>query len=491
MPTAEQIDTSLNTITDFAKEPMFARLLGRVANDVFDTKIDSEKAASNWLGILFTKLEAELCDYQSSTIDTAIKDALTNITMATAYAIPINSDTAYFQCWRGSDLNAYRYSKELNHETAKWNLQNAYNGFKTVRQAQTRVYWRFNPDTGAVERMFGGRWHQSGCLSRIWTLFYDMGITEALQMAEDEWNHLNSVYWNTDHFIYAPDWVNWEMTAPRVFFAYLTLWLRKNRTLPNFERIVTDIENRYLLELWGSPQWGGYKVTIHHYSGNLERRLDAQLSAIGLLHLVYPLLSQTAKGNFRKLLKGEEVTSMNDALLGSDLFDSATNRFRLTSGLSLTDSATLYGCVALFLQSIIPDSGFLAVPIQSVAYRTNDVFFADSHHFGFDYGKKQIKIPCFSGRIEFKLGTALTSYDFPTDGIYQVTFSDDWNSITAVEKVGDLDREYIQAPAPAPAPAPTVWEIMMTHTLTLLSIISFMLLLRLLNFVRKTIRREE
>jgi hypothetical protein len=138
---------------------------------------------------------------------------------------------------------------------------------------------------------------------------------------------------------------------------------------------------------------------------------------------------------------------MAEGLLSSDVYSAP--RFKIRNTLDPSDGATAYGAATLFLQAIIPDTGALAIPVYMEGAGQQEPTFFDPHHFGFDYNKKTIKIPVKAGKLKFQFGDAApVERSFSFDGIYTVTFSNDWNRIIDARLTGPLDRVYLQIPTP-------------------------------------------
>ena len=63
-------------------------------------------------------------------------------------------------------------------------------------------------------------------------------------------------------------------------------------------------------------------------------------------------------------------------------------------------------------------------------------------HFRFDYASRTIRIPVWAGKINFILGTEPASYNFSENGIYEIHFSTDWNSVTNANLVSLLNSKF-------------------------------------------------
>jgi hypothetical protein len=94
----------------------------------------------------------------------------------------------------------------------------------------------------------------------------------------------------------------------------------------------------------------------------------------------------------------------------------------------------------------VPETGSLAVPIQAEGFGSMEWAFFNSTHFGFNYETKEVKLPVYGGKLQFKLGTKPVEVSFPYDGIYRVSFSSDWNDLKSISYVSDLPAQYLIPP---------------------------------------------
>jgi hypothetical protein len=463
MAIAEQIKRSLDTVSDWSDQ--YTAPLGIVFHRVDLTNLDDTitryASEKDWCKVLAVKRTAEIFGYSSPTLDEKVKLALANIDLF-ACRLPKMADGWWWNTYYHI-LNGFRYAKELSYETAKWSsVESAYGGLKNLRLSVDKYFHRCNPDTGAVERVGEGEWHQASALAGAWMKFYELGVNDALNMLYFEWSEFNRIFWKQDpegnHYIYSTDNPSYEARSGSVF----QTWIKAYKLYPfvvseNIPRIVDDLQYRYLAKGWDSPQWGGRKVVISHYPNVLQSRLDGTLEGWAVLHLFYKWLKDTAKSTMRNMLLGNGAVKASDALLSSDLFDSSSNRFRMTSDQPCTDRATCFGAAALFLMAVTPKTGCLAIPIGAEGLETYELEFLNPYHFSFNYERRQIMIPVYGGKISFTFGTKEVEANFPYDGIYTVSFSDDWNSITSTSMVGKLDKLYLVEPK-----YPTATEIALT-----------------------------
>jgi hypothetical protein len=119
----------------------------------------------------------------------------------------------------------------------------------------------------------------------------------------------------------------------------------------------------------------------------------------------------------------------------------SNGQFRWRSNGNYGDDATCAGAMILFLNGIVPDSGSLAIPVIDETYEDWCSMFP-AGEFQFDYAANTIRIPVWKGKINFIFGADTASYTFPTDGVYEVHFSSDWNHVTSARKVSMLDNRF-------------------------------------------------
>jgi hypothetical protein len=163
------------------------------------------------------------------------------------------------------------------------------------------------------------------------------------------------------------------------------------RSLDNPERVVNDLQARYLRTSWQSPQWSAIgPVSMHLNPDNQERRLDGTLGAWITNHTFYSLLDPDNQARMRDMLEGNGVTQAWKGLVTSDLRQDGKDSYKLTSKLQASDQATAEAALALLLLGISPQSGNgLAIPLISGFH--SDYNSLNSFHFRFDYNGRSIK----------------------------------------------------------------------------------------------------
>ena len=116
----------------------------------------------------------------------------------------------------------------------------------------------------------------------------------------------------------------------------------------------------------------------------------------------------------------------------------------------------------LFLYGIIPDTGSLAITASNERYQDYQTCFPTSE-WSFNYQNSSIRIPVMAGNLTFIFGSQNVTQSFPSNGVYDVQFASDWNSVSAINKVANINVPTLQPvtlqpvahPTPTATPNPT------------------------------------
>ena len=442
---ADQIIRTVESVSDWNDLVNIGTVLCRSSLSDFDAWITRSADSSDWRNVFYIKSHAEHAGFSSSTIDAKVGLALHKMPMFEKYSLPITNvatDTSPSTFWpqNRAPLHGYRYSRELAQDTDRWNAHSGFLGLKNVRDSLGTPFYSANPDTNEAQVMnYGPRWLDAGNLMDTFLILSKEGISDSLDYAVNEWVWLNSSLWKSDHFTYANAWLGWEFSAMDILPNVMRLHLN-GRSLNYPERVAVDLQARYLRSSWQSPQWSTIgPVAMHHNPSNAERRLDGTLGAWIMNHTFYSLFDLDNQARMRDMLEGNGVTQAWKGLVASDLRQDGKDSYKLTSKLQASDQATAESTLALLLLGISPQSGNgLAIPLVSGFH--SDYNALNSYHFRFDYDGRSIKIPVWSGtQLKFMYGdTPVTRY-FEGTGIYEISFSSDWNKITATKYKSTLN----------------------------------------------------
>jgi hypothetical protein len=180
------------------------------------------------------------------------------------------------------------------------------------------------------------------------------------------------------------------------------------------------------------------------------------MGALTALQMLYPDFNSSMQANFRAML-----TIGWQGLVNSSLYNN--NQFRMMDTYgddAYGDDASFLGLMTLFLYGIIPDTGYLAMNASNERYQDYRTCFPTSQ-WSFNYQNQTIRIPVIAGNLSFLFGSEEVSQNFPSNGVYNIQFADDWNSIISITNVTDISTTTLQPvtlqaiPRSTPSPTPT------------------------------------
>jgi parallel beta-helix repeat protein len=429
-------DTINNCRVDSFADPVtihFAATMGTTSLQQYDSVI-----FSNAYDCFYAKTLADIDGYTSSSLESKVKSALTSMPMIG------NMPRTYQSYWLVYDrymINAYRWSQQWNIETAKWNETQAAEEAINCYHKAGRAVLGLNLDRGWI---FSDRYYDEN--GQTLDIMNKLGSSsDALAI----WNYLNSAHWNGQIYTYTPGGGFECEVGP--FAMLIGYYHATNPTIPYFDRINLDLYNKMLKNGWSSPAWSSSPGVMQHAWCNSEKRLENTLDGFTALQAYYCLGSTDYKQAFQSLLT--DSPKAWEALVSSPLYSSG--KFSWREGQSVSDAATASGMMLLLLEGIVPDTGCLAIPLNEWRYQDQATMLPYTH-FRFDYSSRRIRIPVFAGSIKFQFGTSVANATFTSNGIYEVQFSSDWNSVLEINLVSPLsDQFYYLQPTGTPPPPPS------------------------------------
>ena len=268
-----------------------------------------------------------------------------------------------------------------------------------------------------------------------------------LEFAKAIWNWAQSAFWKGSYYSYKTDG-GIECEAGPFAFNAGQLYVLSGGSSGYIDRVTADLEYKFLTQEWGSPLWAGSFVCTHACDNRL--RLQNSLSAWAAIQAYYSKLSVTGKQNMVSMLNGAaDGEKAWVHLLESPLYDAASKKFRLMTNDSagaavLRDEWTVMGLKLMLLMGIVPVSGGgLAVPLLDESYEETESIMPATH-FKFDYSGHSVTIPVQTGAVlAFQFGSQTTNgVSFSSSGIYRITFSNDWNTVSSSVKVSELNPSF-------------------------------------------------
>jgi hypothetical protein len=397
----------------------FAVIFSKTSTSVYDSLIQTAVSSSNWPLVFYIKRMAELDGYSSSIVDAAIKQALTSIPM-TGH-LPMTWDNKYFFVYQRYLLNGYRYASQYGVATDRWDKQQAYQELLQCYTNNGQPSLGYSVGDGAFS--WGPRYYDETAETAD-ALFKLGGSYSNL------WDYTQSRFWSGSMYGYQG-----TSTFECEVGGFAVIW--GSIGVPR-DRILTDLSTKMLAGQWSSPAWQQCPGLMCHADGNGELRLENTLMGIQALHAFCGQASW--KQSFVSMLTGGWGQSAWTALTSSPVFNGGAFGFR--SGQS-SAAATGAGLMLLFLEGIVPDTGSLAMPLIEESYEEILTGYP-STQFKFDYNARTIRIPINAGTLKFQFGSQLVAYNFPSSGLYDIKFSNDWNSIVSVNGGGVPQPKYGQ-----------------------------------------------
>jgi hypothetical protein len=462
---ADTINTILNGIKehDSSWSVIYDQVFGLQNTTVYDNAITVALNAAlndhNYKEVIFIARLAELNNYTSLTINNSLRIALENMPKAgnlpVTYTYGERPDS--FIVHDRFMINMYRYAQNLN--ITRWNINAAYDDFVKAYETLPRgsrsgeMLW-INLQIGLAESYSSRYYDEHAETLDMFLLFALNGVDNAMSYAEHTWNNTQA-HWNGTIYVYT-DGSNIVECEMGNFAQIITEYQNYNNdNITYYERVITDLENKLLANQYDSPGWGGVGV-IRHASTNQQKRLYETLANLIALQMLYPQFTEGNQTNFQNML-----TNGWQGLINSNLFNN--NKFRFVDTDGYTDGATIFGAMTLFLYGITPQTGSLAINASEERYHDSRTCFPTSQ-WQFNYTNHSIRIPINKGTLTFNFGTQNVTQNFPENGVYDIQFSNDWNTIETTSKITNEPTEPTPTqpppssssePKPSSTPKPT------------------------------------
>jgi hypothetical protein len=397
---------------------------------------------------------ADMLGLSSTAIDTATKATLDSFPFFPNLHLPMNyssmgtNQADSILAYRYACMNLYKVAKSLNYNTTKWNGNLAWQEMKTIMDI-TGMPCKLNYFANGTTSHSGNRFYDEN--AEWMEFFIDMYEMDpinnigALVYARDTiWVYDNLAHWYTTHYIYSPSYPNYECEGAFFHLIFGKIMADNGYSLTNWDRVLTDIKSRYLDEGWLSPQWStsipassSIYCVVHHNPNNPQHRLQNTVGAIFSLQAFYQILDATSQSNWIGMLNGT-----TPAWQLMELYSGLFNSWRWgLSGEPYYDGATVYALPMLFLLGIVPSTASLYSPLYEYVY---ECWMNFDNDWAFDYKNNRIVIPVFSGvngngSMTFIYGSTPVTQVFSNDGVWELIFSNDWNSILSATWLRNLD----------------------------------------------------
>jgi hypothetical protein len=450
---ADQLNMTLSTVnwsspTSFIV-PHFGLIFTREGN--YDAALST---IPDFKTLIQTKRIAELDGVNSFLLNQMVAEAMDNQQMTGHW--PNVDSNGVLVYWKFL-VFTYKYAVELGVNTSKWNRDLAFQEYLDCWEADPD-FLLFNPADG-TSIDYGDRYYDENAeVLSIFLKFHQIGVPEALNYANYMWAHLCTHHWSGSYFPYTGSSGQVECEAGSFAEAIAEFYATNGYALSNFpDYILQDLDYKFISGgNWSAKLWSPGAYVVRHAESNPEKRLENTVTAWAAMHSYYPLMDDSMKSNFINLLTASP-NAWQGLINYSNMY--SNGRFSWRENQNYTDDATCGGAMTLFLNGIVPDSGSLAIPVIDEFYQDWYSMFPATH-FRFDYESQTIRIPVWAGKINFTFGTETASYNFSDNGIYEVTFSSDWNNVTNANKISSLSEQIaylnpaVDNPSPSPSPPP-------------------------------------
>lgn len=443
--TLAQTIQAISENVNWSKAVYAGMFFGEKTEADMEVLIDNYAANGDWLNVLKWSVICKKLDIER---EEAIKAALNGL--PTVGPLPWTTrygGVDYFSVEEKYALFCYYYAEKYQHRLDKWNKTNGYNFFKTAIYTNGRPALFINANGSTWTISYGPRYYdESASTIQCFLIFYELGIIEALNDALYWWNWTNNKLWyQNTHYKYALNWADYECEAG--FFVKIISNLKcYENDLGNWSRIFIDLQNRFLIDRWNSKQWFSQSeniatyVVVHHYPSNSQRRLQNTIGAWTTLLALYHILENASQCPVQEMLRGYGGLSPAWKLLESpeaSLYDNVSGKFKWSNDGAVSDEATAYALTLMLFLGIVPKTTTITFPLEEYSY---EYFFdIDPKLYSLNLNATTLKVTIAAGgQLEFIYGTVPVLCEFPSSGIYEIQFSNDWNSILNVSKLQDL-----------------------------------------------------
>ncbi len=452
---------SLDSANAWSKADVYSQtILSKKGIDDLASLIDNYAAVGDWMNVL--KWSA-YCQKLGIIRHEAIVNALGNYTMVGNLPFTLlgpDGRDAFSPEHRWS-LYGFYWAEQYGVSLSKWNVSAAYEQFNSSvyysvnHQPHGLPLWIYSDNTG---KTFTNRYYdEDACTVSSYLIFYRLlNVSDALNQALVWWNYTNTIHWNaaSQYFTYLPNGGSDEYECEAGSFVKIARELQYLASdLPGWNNVLTDMQNRFLLNGWNSAQWLDSSkdlttnVVVHEYKGNPQRRLQNTFAAWQVLLGIYQRLGDEYQNKMAQMLCGDDTTLPAwDLLLNpfAGLYDNETQLFGWmvtpSSNVTVDCSATAYAEILLFMMGIVPRTATLALPVEELNYEyIQDL---DCRTFSLNLSGHTITIPVSnSGDLTFQYGDSPITWTFGMAGVYELLFSDSWNTIVSVEYKSPLSEE--------------------------------------------------
>jgi hypothetical protein len=479
---------SINWTTSSVQWKFIAYSLGQITLQQLSDWCSNLSTTGNYGDVLLAYTYGRIYGIEN---ETTIKWALDNA-IVMANGLPndpsVTVQPYYFRVAKRYLLQGFYWAQKYNYDLVKWDVSKAYDSLLYAVQHATQwfdnhdgpivpvkcVYEVDSASNSNASGIVGGPRYYDEAAETLdcFLVFYQLGITSALDEATVIWNWLQNFWTDSSrglHYRYGFEYNSsgfptyyggWECEGG----SFEEIILKYRYYVPdagNISRLTTDQENRFLANRWGSPQW--YYTIVMHYlkdggdpayaqASVEQKRVYNSVTAWTSIYGNYWNLTDAARANITDMIKGYDSNGPAWEILRdyTGLFNSTLQLYKGTSGDSnVTSDASIVALNLLKIYGIVPDSAILAIPLSEYVYEDESSAF-DTELFGLNLTTRTLSLGIIGpGVVNFYYGSTLVPYTFTQNGVYSIQFASDWNSISSVNRTSlPTNRLYFSNFAP-------------------------------------------
>ena len=226
---ADQLNMTLNTI-DWSSPasfivPHFGLVFTRESN--YDAVIG---ATQDFRTLIQTKRIAEIDMFNSSILNQTLAEAMEKQQMTGHW--PDIDSSGVLVYWKFMVFTP-RYAAEIGGNTSKWNMTLAFQEFLNCWQADKDFLW-FDPTDGSSTDYMNRYYDENAQVLSIFLKFYQEGVLEARDYANQMWEHLCTSHWSGSYFPYVGSIGQVECEAGHFAETIAELNAANDQLLPHF-----------------------------------------------------------------------------------------------------------------------------------------------------------------------------------------------------------------------------------------------------------------
>ncbi len=239
---AEQIDMTVSSVNWSSPASFIVPHFGFIftGEGNYDAALPT---ISDFKTLIQTKRIAELDGVNSSLLNQMVAEAMVNQQMNSHWPTVDSHGMSVY--WKFL-VFTYKYADELGLDTSKWNRDLAFQEYLNCWEKDHDFLW-FNA-TNETPTDFSNRYYDENAqVLSIFLKFYQTGVPEALDYANQMWTHLCDSHWSGSYFPYRGDSGQVECEAGPFAETIAELHAANGYDLPHFpDYILQDLEYKFL-----------------------------------------------------------------------------------------------------------------------------------------------------------------------------------------------------------------------------------------------------